>query len=129
MKTNTLLTAAWIALGAYFVITAIVDLSQWRSDPALVRMGVDWMDSRLPEGVVALLCGVGLLVGRRPGQSIALITSVLFGVYFLAYMVLGGEGTIFLRMVVPVTMLCLVGATLVHVRRLRREGARASPPS
>ena len=117
MKTNILLFIVWLAVGIFFSYDAIGDLSTWRADPMLIRMGFDWTQSRLPEGVVAILCSGGLIVGRRPGLWLSFAASFLFGLYFFAYLVFGGEGALFVRVVVPFTLLCLSIGTITYIRR------------
>jgi hypothetical protein len=109
------LIALWLLLAGILVYIGIVDTLSWQADPDLVRMGLGWSDSYLPHGILAAAAGLALLSVRRSALWCAAVASSLFGLYFAAYLVFGGEGTFLRRVVIPLALLCLTGLTLQYV--------------
>ena len=107
----------WAIVGAVLLYLGAQDTFRWRGDSEAVRMGLDWTDSYLPHGIVALLIALGLLIRCRVGLWISLGGATVFGLYYVAYLVFGGEGAFHLRVVVPVLLLTLVAGTLHFIRR------------
>ena len=111
------MTGAWSVVAAILLYVAILDILRWRGDPEFIRLGLDWADSYLPHGTVAAVIAVTILTAHRIGLWIAVVASSLFGLYFAAYLVFGGEGTFLLRVIVPLILLCLTGGTIWYAIR------------
>lgn len=118
---SKLLASIWIAIGLAFLFKGIADLRDWRTDPSLSRLGLHWIDSGFPDGVVATLCGIGLALNRKYALLLALGSSVLFGLYYVTYLIFGGEGTLTPRLLLPVAFLALVVTTVVDVSKQLRQ--------
>jgi hypothetical protein len=117
MGTRTAFLILWTIVGAVLLYLGAQDTFRWRGDSEAIRMGLDWTDSYLPHGIVALLIAVGLLVKHRVGLLISLGGVLVFGLYYVAYLVFGSEGAFHLRVVVPLLFLALVGGTFHFIRR------------
>jgi hypothetical protein len=125
MTMRRFLIAAWLVVAAVQVAVSVPEIMRWRTDPDLARMGFTWADSFIPHGIVAAVTAFGLLSNRRAGLWLAVITSSLFGLYYAAYLVFGGEGTFVLRVVVPLILLGIAAATI----RLASRELRARNPA
>lgn len=117
MNTKRALVGVWLTLAALLSCLAILDILRWRGDPDFLRMGLTWVDSYLPHSILAAVTATALLSAHRIGRWITIAASSLFGLYFAAYLVFGGEGTFLLRVIVPLVFLCLAGVTLRYVVR------------
>jgi hypothetical protein len=112
MNKRHLLVGAWTVVAAILLYFGILDVLRWRADPELTRLGLDWADSYVPHGTVAAIVAVTILSAHRVGLWTAVVASSLFGLYFAAYLVFGGEGAFLLRVIIPLTLLCLTGVTI-----------------
>lgn len=118
------LIVCWLIVSVSQLYLGLQDSLRWASDADFVRVGLDWTDSTIPHGVVAFLISIGLVVQNRVGSWMATGCTVLFGLYYVAYLVFGGEGAVYLRILVPVLLIGLVVATLRILWRLLCASAR-----
>lgn len=127
MRAKALLITAWLIVAVIQLTVGTLDTLKWRSDPELLRMGFTWADSYIPHGILAAVTAAALFGTNRVATWVALIASSLFGLYYAAYLVFGGEGAFWLRVVVPLMLLCLTGVTM-RGAVLRLRAGRTSPP-
>lgn len=112
------LVVCWLIVGISQLYLGLQNSLRWASDADYVRVGLDWTDSTIPHGIVALLVAIGLVARNSVGSWMVTGCSVLFGLYYAAYLVFGGEGAVYLRVLIPVLLLGLVVATLrTHSKR------------
>lgn len=112
MNIRLALALLWLIVGAILLYFGASDTLRWGSDPEAIRMGFDWTYSYLPHGIAAMLTAIGLFFGNRAGLWVAIGGAAVFGLYYFAYLVFGGEGSLVLRLAVPALFLVLVAATL-----------------
>jgi hypothetical protein len=129
MNKRTLLTGSWFVVAAVLSLMAILDIMRWKADPEFVRLGLTWADSYLPHAVVAGVTAAACLSTHRVGLWIAVASSTLFGLYFAAYLVFGGEGALVVRVLAPLALLCLTGMTIRYAIRNLRAQAQMPPTS
>jgi hypothetical protein len=123
MNKRLLLVGAWSLVAAILLVVGVIDVLRWRADPDFVRIGLTWMDSYLPHGILAGTTAAACLWNHRFGRWLTVMASSLLGLYYAAYLVLGGEGAVLLRVVVPIILVALSATTIRYV--LRRQ---AAPP-
>jgi hypothetical protein len=109
----------WTVVGVILLYLGAQDAFRWAGDAEAIRMGLTWADSFLPHGIVALLTAAGFLIKHHVGRWISLGGAIVFGLYYVAYLIFGGEGAFHLRVVVPVLLLTLVTGTLNFIRKER----------
>ena len=120
MNKRPMLIGAWLVVASILMYFAILDILRWRADPDFIRMGLNWTDSSLPNAFVAAVVGCACLSTNRIALWIAVLGASLFGLYYAAYLIFGGEGAFLLRVVVPATLLWLTGMTIQYgVRNLK----------
>ena len=127
MNKRVLLSGSWFVVAAILSYMAILDIMQWKSDPDLVRLGLTWADSYLPHAVIAGVTAAACLSTHRFGLWIAIAGSAVFGLYFAAYLVFGGEGAFAVRVLVPLALLCLTALTIRYATRNLRTRPQVPP--
>ena len=121
MNFKLVLCVAWAVLAAVFIYMGIVDTIRWRSDPEFTRLGLDWTDSYLPHAAVAAIIASASLSRRRAALWTVIVATSVFGLYFSAYLVFGGEGAFHLRVILPVLLLGLTTVTIRFALRSLRS--------
>jgi hypothetical protein len=112
--------ASWILFGAVLATDVAIDVfgainAGYSIDTGLVlAFAVEGVGS-----VLATVSGIALLFRRHGARYLALLTSILFAVYLVLYLIFGGEGSLLVRVIVPFLLLGLCVTTINTVRQKR----------
>jgi hypothetical protein len=113
----------WISLGATLATDVVIDFLGAVNTISSITSGLAVAFALEVGGsVLAILNGVALVFGVHWVRYIALLTSILFAVYLVLYLILGGEGSLLVRVIVPSLLLALCVTTLRAVRQKRTTG-------
>jgi len=127
MINKPILVGAWLTVAVVLACVGVLDILRWRGDPEFAQLGLIWTDSYLPHAIVAAIAGIACLSANRMGLRVAIVASSLFGLYFAAYLIFGGEGTILLRLAIPLVLLALVIFTIRFALSALRAQEAALP--
>jgi hypothetical protein len=110
----------WILFGAALATNVAIDVfgainAGYSIDTGLVlAFAVEGVGS-----VLAIVSGIALLFSRYRARYVALLTSILFAVYLVLYLIFGGEGSLLVRVIVPFVLIALCVTTIKAVRQKR----------
>jgi hypothetical protein len=122
MKPVQTIGGSRIAVGAVLLVIELKELRAILESGYSPSEGLLWSFALGGIGsILALLTGIGLIARWLIRFNLAIVASLLFGLYVVAFLVLGDEGSMLIRVVVPPGLLLLCGITLRTPLRIRHS--------
>lgn len=111
------LAVLWAVLGIGLLSDAVSNTIKWQSDPVYSSVGLIWDWTGGVAGALALLLGVWWLLVNGVVRWFGYLVAGMFATYTLTYLVLGDQGTVLYRFVLPALVFVLSVVTFWQIHR------------